>query len=162
MRRSDREIKDREALTAILRDGDVCHLALVDGDRSLGFARPYIVALNYGYSWDGELPVLYFHCAAKGRKLDIIARNPEACVSVDTGHELVRGENGCDWGMKYRSVVGDGLVSLVSDATERTRALDLMMEHYSGRTGFRYDEKVLSVTVILKMELTAISGKQKA
>ena len=156
MRRHDREIKDREALKAIFQDGDVCHLALVDE------GRPYVVALNYGFLWDDDLPVLYFHCAAKGRKLDILARNPEACVAVDTGHELVRGETGCDWGMKYRSIVGEGRVSLVSDAAERLRALDLMMAHYSGQTGFKYDEKVLSVTVILKMELAAISGKQKA
>jgi nitroimidazol reductase NimA-like FMN-containing flavoprotein (pyridoxamine 5'-phosphate oxidase superfamily) len=143
-------------LKAILNDSDVCHLALVDE------VHPYVVALNYGFSWDGDLPVLYFHCAAKGRKLDIIARNPEACVSVDTGHELVRGETGCEWGMKYRSIVGEGLVSPVSDRDERIRALDLIMAHYSGKSGFSYDEKVLSVTVILKMELTAISGKQKA
>lgn len=156
MRRHDREITDKEALKAILNDGDVCHLALVDE------GHPYAVALNYGFSWDGDLPVLYFHCAAKGRKLDIIARNPEACVSVDTGHELMRGETGCEWGMKYRSIVGDGRVSLVADTSERIRALDLIMAHYSGKSGFTYNEKVLSVTVILKMELTAISGKQKA
>jgi nitroimidazol reductase NimA-like FMN-containing flavoprotein (pyridoxamine 5'-phosphate oxidase superfamily) len=156
MRRHDREITDRDALKAILNDSDVCHLALVDE------GHPYVVALNYGFSWLGDLPVLYFHCAAKGRKLDIIASNPEACVSVDTGHELIRGEAGCEWGMKYRSIVGEGIVSPVSDVDERIRALDLIMSHYSEKSGFTYNEKVLSVTVILKMELTAISGKQKA
>lgn len=156
MRRHDREITDLEALNVILNDGDVCHLALVDE------GLPYIVALNYGFAWEGDLPVLYFHCAAKGRKLDIVARNPVACVSVDTGHELIRGETGCEWGMKYRSVVGEGRVTLVSDRDERIRALDLIMAHYSGKSGFTYDESVFSVTVILKMALTAISGKQKA
>lgn len=102
MRRSGREIKDKAEFIEILERADACHLALVDG------AEPYLVTLNYGFSWHGSLPVLYFHCANAGLKLDIIRKNPQACFGVDIDHEIVRGENSCDWGMKYRSVVGRG------------------------------------------------------
>jgi len=156
MRRTDREIKDKDVMTDILRCGDVCHLALVDE------GKPYVVALNYGFTWEGALPVFYFHCARKGRKLDIIAHDPDGCLCVDTAHELVRGESDCEWGMKYRSIVGEGTLSIVEDTSERKRGLDLVMAHYSGRSEFQYDEKVFSVTTLLKMELTTISGKAKS
>ena len=157
MRRKDREIVDVGAIDAILREADACRLALIGG------GVPYAVTLNYGFerSADGAL-VLYFHCAREGRKLDAIRSDPRAAFIVDTAHELVRGEKGCDWGMRYRSVAGNGVVSFVSDDAEKRRGLDLLMEHYSGSRGFEYDDRVFAVTEVLRLDVEACSGKEKA
>ncbi len=156
MRRSDREIKDKDGLVDILRRGDVCRLALVDG------AEPYLVTLNYGFSWDGDRPILYFHCANEGRKLDILHRNPRVCFGVDVDHVLVPGGNGCGWGMKYKSVVGTGEAVVVRDSAERELGLQLMMTHYSGRTGFQFEESVLAKTTVLKLMVAELTGKKKS
>lgn len=155
MRRTDREIKNIEEMKDILSRADACRIALVDG------ARPYAVTLNYGIEWEGDLPVLYFHCARSGRKLDIIAKNPAACAIVDLDHELVGGPMGCDWGMKYRSVVIDGVIETVTDPAERKKGLDLLMYHYSGRTGFPYDSGEMAATIVLRLKAQSISGKKK-
>ncbi len=76
-------------------------------------------------------------------------------------HELVRGEKGCDWGMKYKSLVGRGRLEIVNEDTERKRGLDTLMHHYSGRSEFSYDIKILSITTVLKMTVIEITGKKK-
>jgi nitroimidazol reductase NimA-like FMN-containing flavoprotein (pyridoxamine 5'-phosphate oxidase superfamily) len=65
MRRSEREIKDRAVIDAIIRQCLVCRLGLSDGE------EPYIVPLCFGY--DGE--ALYVHSASDGRKIDILRKN---------------------------------------------------------------------------------------
>jgi nitroimidazol reductase NimA-like FMN-containing flavoprotein (pyridoxamine 5'-phosphate oxidase superfamily) len=155
MRRTDREVKDKAAIVDILERADACRLALVDG------GEPYLVTMNYGFSWNGERPVLYFHCANAGRKLDIIRKNPRACFGVDVDHELVTGGNGCGWGMKYKSVVGTGEVVVVQDPSEREQGLQLLMRHYSGRTGFQFEENILAQTTVLKLTVDELSGKKK-
>lgn len=155
MRRHDREIHEKAEMADILQRGTVCHLALTDG------VQPYIVALNYGYEWTETTPTLYFHCANSGKKLELLQRNNRGCCIVDIGHELVRGEKDCDWGMKYQSLVGFGSIEIVNDAAEKKKGLDLLMQHYSGRTDFTYDTKIFNVTTVLKMTLTEITGKKK-
>jgi nitroimidazol reductase NimA-like FMN-containing flavoprotein (pyridoxamine 5'-phosphate oxidase superfamily) len=155
MRRSDREITDITEMRDILSRADVCHLALVDGN------EPYIVALNYGFVWEDSGLVLYFHCAPAGKKLDIIKKNNSACFMVDTGHVLVGGEKDCDWGMNFSSLVGKGKIELLTDAAERKKGLDLLMNHYTGRTGFSYDERVFSMTAMLRMTVSKVTGKKK-
>ncbi len=155
MRRTDREITDKAEIAAILAKGDVCHLALVDGH------LPYIVALNYGCVWEDGLPVLYFHCALAGKKLDVLRANSAGCFMVDIDHVLTGGEKDCDWGMSYKSVVGFGFVAIVGEGPERKKGLDSLMNHYTGRSEFSYDEKVFAMTSMLKMTVTEISGKRK-
>lgn len=60
MRRSERRIDDIAEMIEILRDAEYGHLALVDG------GRPYLVALNYGFTADGSRITLYFHWCAGG------------------------------------------------------------------------------------------------
>ncbi|MDR2486705.1 MAG: pyridoxamine 5'-phosphate oxidase family protein, partial [Clostridiales Family XIII bacterium] len=47
MRKADREIKGKEALTEILQKCDVCRLGLNTG------GAPYIVPVNFGFEWEG-------------------------------------------------------------------------------------------------------------
>ncbi len=156
MRRTDREVREQNDLTDILHKADTCHLALLDGD------KPYMIALNYGFVWTGTLPELYFHCAKKGKKLDLVALDGTAFFMVDTDHRLVEGPADCDWGMDYASVAGEGIVSVIEDIAERKAGLDAIMRHYSGRTEFSYDERVFAMTTILRLTVTSLSGKRKS
>jgi nitroimidazol reductase NimA-like FMN-containing flavoprotein (pyridoxamine 5'-phosphate oxidase superfamily) len=153
MRRSDRQIHDRDELESILNQADVCRIAFAAGN------TPYIVALNYGFAWEEEL-VFYFHCAKAGRKLELLQVNDRVCFQLDTGHALIEGERACDWGMNYRSIVGYGRLSIIVDPAEKRMGLDLLMNHY-GHSGGGYDEKVFAMTEVLKLEVTEVTGKKK-
>jgi uncharacterized protein len=154
MRKKDREIKDAKELEEILQKADVCRIAFaVDG-------TPYIVTMNFGYSWKDNL-TLYFHCAKEGKKLELMKRNNKVCFEMDTDHELVQSENACDWGMKYRSIVGLGSLESLAEKDEMKKGLDCIMDHYGFNGKKEYDEKVLNMTEVLKLTVTEFTGKKK-
>ena len=69
MRRSDREITFIEEKLAVIEKNKVMRLAMADN------GRPYVVPLNYGYTYENGTLTIYFHCAAEGRKIDILKTN---------------------------------------------------------------------------------------
>jgi nitroimidazol reductase NimA-like FMN-containing flavoprotein (pyridoxamine 5'-phosphate oxidase superfamily) len=155
MRREDREIKDPGELEMIISASDVCRVAFADNN------LPYIVTMNFGYS-GGDRPCFYFHCANEGKKLQMLRSNDFVCFELDTDHEIYEGDNGCDWGMKFSSIVGYGRISVLTGREERIEGLNCIMSHYSDREGFTYDERVLGNTTILRLDIGEMTGKRKA
>jgi len=154
MRRKDRQISEIPDIENIISEADVCRVAFADNN------MPYIVTMNFGYS-GGEEPCFYFHCAKEGKKLDMIRKNNFVCFELDTGHELYKGENGCDWGMKFSSVVGYGRITVIEERESRIAGLDCIMSHYSDRSGFSYDERILGNTTVLRLKIEEMTGKRK-
>jgi len=151
LRRKDREIKSREEIEAIIQKALVCRLGMADE------SGPYIVPLSFGYR-DG---FLFFHSAKEGKKLNILRKNNKVCFEMDTDHEVVKSEKACDWGMKYKSVIGFGNAFVVEDIESMKAALDVIMAHYSAGS-FEYDVKKLERTVAIKVEIESMTGKKKA
>ncbi len=132
----------------------VCHLALSDPH-----GHPYALAVNFGYL-AGSPPVLYFHCARQGKKLDLIQANPKAAFIIDRELGLITGPMACDWGMNYESIMGSGNMTIVSDPEERKRGLDLIMAQY-GNSSPAYSPQSLEDTLVLKLTITEMTGKRK-
>ena len=154
MRRADREIPEITLIEEIIQKADVCRVALANEN------IPYIVTMNFGYNPAPEQK-LFFHCANVGRKLDMIRKNNYVCFEMDTDHEIYGGEKGCDWGMKFRSVVGFGIISIVTEREAKIQWFNCIMTHYGGEKEYTYDEKVLSRTTVLQLDINEISGKRK-
>jgi len=154
MRRTNREVKDQNKIEAIIKKADVCRIALIDGD------IPYIVTMNFGYQ-SGNPAYLYFHCANEGRKLDIIEKNNKVCFEMDVDHVLEETKKACGYSMSFKSIVGYGSIAKVKTNEEKIEGLDSIMSQYSDRTGFTYEEKMLEMTTILKLEIEEINAKQK-
>ena len=152
MRRCDREITDLYEIESILKACHVCHLALCAEN------RPYAIALNYGFV-PGNPPVLYFHGAHNGKKLDLIAQNPIAAFIIDHPIEIVRGETACGWGMKYESVMGEGRLEVVTDPAERMVGLETIMAQHGG-AGVPLNPEAIKGTYILKLTIENLTGKR--
>jgi nitroimidazol reductase NimA-like FMN-containing flavoprotein (pyridoxamine 5'-phosphate oxidase superfamily) len=154
MRKKDREIKDTKELEEILQKADVCRIAFaVDG-------IPYIVTMNFGHVWKDHL-ILYFHCAKEGKKLELMKRNNTVCFEMDIDHEIVEAANACDWSMKYKSIVGLGLLESVTEEDEKKRGLDCIMDHYGFNHKKEYNEKALHLTEIIRITVAEFTGKKK-
>jgi nitroimidazol reductase NimA-like FMN-containing flavoprotein (pyridoxamine 5'-phosphate oxidase superfamily) len=149
MRRNDKEIHDRDAVEAIIRDSLVCRLALSDEN------RPYVVPLCFGYRDD----TLYFHSSPEGKKIEILRKNGNVCFEFDIDQEVVQDDKPCKWTMNYRSVIGFGQGSVVEDLEEKRKGLDAIMQHYAGRS-FEYAEPAMKSTVVIKVEIESMTGKE--
>lgn len=149
MRRKEKEIVSDAAIEDVVRKSIVCRIALSDED------RPYVVPLCFGYRDN----TLYFHSSPKGRKIEILSKNKNVCFEFDVDHEVVQDKEACKWSMKYRSVIGFGKASFVENMEEKKRALNAIMEHYSGMP-FDYPESAIQNTMIIKVEIESMTGKQ--
>lgn len=149
MRRNEKEISDRSEIDAIIRRSQVCRLGMSDN------GQPYIVPLCFGY--DGS--ALYFHCAQDGRKRDILRRNNRVCFEFDRVEGLIEAEAGCDWGIRYQSVMGTGAAEWIEDITQKKTALDCLMAQYAGKT-YVFPPGMVKQTGVVKVLIESISGKQ--
>jgi nitroimidazol reductase NimA-like FMN-containing flavoprotein (pyridoxamine 5'-phosphate oxidase superfamily) len=152
MRRKEKEITDRKEIDHVLNTAVTGHLGMVDG------GKPYVVPVFFGY--DGS--AVYIHCATQGKKIDVLAKNPEAFFTAFTGGEVISAELACSFGSAYRSVMIEGAVEIVTDEAGKSRGLDVIMRKYSeeGDDEFFYAPGQLSRTAILKLTVRSITGKR--
>ncbi len=155
MRRKDRQITEREDMLLVLQKADACRIAFAVNN------MPYIVCLNYGYEWEDEFPVLYFHCAREGKKLDLMRENNYVCFQLDTDHELEYIQEKVYCTMHYASIVGMGYLELVEDEQERKRGMDLIMSHHDRPVPDEYPEASMNRTVMLRLKVTELTAKRK-
>lgn len=147
LRRGDRELP-AQAAQAVLEKGAVCHLAMVDK------GEPYLVTLNYGF----RDSTLYFHCAKGGRKMEALAEGRRVCFTVVPRHELAVAEQGCDYSMRYESVVGYGTVRFLEEAEEKRRGLGIIMAQYASGE-FSFPDGSLARTVVFAVSVEELTGK---
>ena len=127
MRRQDREIEDIDEKIKIIEKCKVCRIALSENN------MPYIVPLNYGYSFENNVLTLFFHSAAEGKKLDIIKNNNNACFEIDCDSGLVEGKEACDYGYAYKSIIGFGKIIILEKPEEKIDGLNKLMKHQTGK-----------------------------
>ncbi len=114
--------KSSEAIFQILKKCHVCRLGLVRDN------VPYIVPVSFGYS---DKLHLFIHTAQEGIKIDFIAAQNIACFEFELGVGLLsEGNNPCDWGFSYQSVIGHGTIHELTDHQDKVRGLDLILRQY--------------------------------
>ncbi len=149
MRRKDREITDRTEIDAIIRSEKLMHLALVDGD------MPFLVPVFYAF----DNGALYFHSAQAGTKIEILKRNNNVCFEISVDHGFIESDEACDFEARHRTVIGVGKALFVEDATEKIKALDLIVAHFSEKT-FEYPKTNLERTAVIRIDIVSIKGKK--
>ncbi len=152
MRRADRAITNLQEVQDIVRRCMVLRLGLVDG------RKPYIVPMNFGAVWEGDRLTLYAHSASEGRKVDVIRGNPDVCVQMDTGGELVEGSRACEYGYRYESLMGTGTAFLVTDLEEKRIGLQALMQQQTGRP-FDFTPADMQSVLVIRIELKEWSAK---
>ena len=153
MRRKDREIKDFNEIIEIIRKCDVCRIALHDGD------FPYIVPLNFGLDVQGQQVFFYFHAAAEGKKLDLIAKDNRASFEMDCDHHFILYEERMSCTMGYASVMGHGTIEIVPEE-EKYNALKILMRQYHAED-FAFHTDMMKVTTVMKMTVIDMVGKRR-
>jgi uncharacterized protein len=149
MRRKDRQITDRAEIDAILVEGNLMRIALVDGD------MPFLVPVHYVF--DGK--DLFFHSAKAGSKMEILARNDNVCFEVSLDHGTIEAEAACDFEAKHRTAIGIGKASAVEDEAEKISVLDKIVARFTDRR-FDFPKATLAQTAVTRIEIVSIKGKK--
>ena len=153
MRRKDREIVDEKVMISIIEKAIICRVAMCWQD------EPYMIPMNFGYQEN----YIYLHSAREGRKLDILRNNDKVCIEFDADVELVQSQKACNTEMKYKSVLAFGKAVILKDIVEKKKALDIIMHHYYNHDSlsvFHYPEDALEKTIIIKVKVEEMTGKE--
>lgn len=147
----NREITLKKTIEEIIGECIVCHIGMADENN-----RPYVLPFNFGYR-DG---CVYLHSAQKGKKIDLLGKNPAVCIAFSTGYELRwQSENvACSYSMKYKSVLAHGRVEFIHDYEEKLEALNIIMEQYTKR-GFEYNEPAVNNVLVWKVKVDKFEGR---
>jgi uncharacterized protein len=134
----------REEMLRLLDEERVGRVGLNDDP------QPYVVPTDFTFE-DGAI---YIHTPDRGLKAKLARANPNVCFEVDRFNETVT---------DFRSIIIRGLMTEVSDADERARAMQSLSRKAAG---FNYaaahrdggnGSPTPSIT-IFRIEITAMTG----
>ena len=157
MRRREREITDISEIEDILNNSVYLHLGLVDD------GMPYVVPMNYGITKDdadGHY-IIYLHGANEGRKLDIIRKNPNCCVTMERNVAPFEGRMACQYGTVYECAMGFGTIGIIEDPAEKIHAMKVLMHTQTGRDDFEFDERMLSIVTVMRIDVKELTAKRR-
>ncbi len=156
MRRKDREIKEYSEIVNVIDACVHCRLGFHDD------GEVYIVPMNFGYKDENETITLYFHSAKEGRKVSLLQSNKSVGFQMDTDHTLCTSDMPGECTTRYKSIIGNGVISIIEDATEKTDALNSIMEQCKQKNDWAYPEKMLESVLVFKIVVTKLSCKINA
>ena len=139
-------------IEAIINSVPVCSIAMVDED------KPYVLPFNFGY----KNKTVYIHSGKGGRKVDILKKNNNVCISFEKDSELHFVSEGvaCSYSMKFRSVIAEGKLFFVETNEEKIEALNIIMKHYTGKE-FEYNNPAVEDVCVMKIEIDKITGRKR-
>ncbi len=150
----EREVTDIKEIINILDKSLYLHLGMVDGD------EPYVVPMNYGYTYENDKLVIYLHTAKRGYKLDLINKNPKVFFEMCCDTVAFDGDIACRYGMTYSSVMGKGTAEIVEDMNEKKHSLTVLMKTQTGKD-FEFEDKMAAIVTVIKINVSSFTAKKR-
>jgi uncharacterized protein len=155
-RKRERGSYDRAAIDAILDEGLIAHLGIVDED-----GQPFVIPTLHTRKGD----VVYCHGSSASRTLRALASGAPACLTVSLIDGLVLARAAMHHSANYRSAMVIGQATLVEDPQEKLAALEAVVEHIvPGRWADvrAPTENELKATSVLALAIDEASAKTRS
>ncbi len=163
MRRNEFEITDKEIIHTLLSECEYGTLSLIDNN------VPYGIPLNFVWWEEG----IAFHGAKEGKKVELIAQNPNASLSIVKPYSLLPSyfsetTSACPASQLYASIIMQGVITIIESNEQKASALNALMEKLQPEK--RYEtitaenpmyKKRIEEIMILKLMPKSISCKFK-
>ncbi len=150
----EREVTDINEIKSIIDKSLYLHLGLVDGD------EPYVVPMNFGHIFEDDKLVIYLHTALRGRKLELLKKNPKVFFEMVCDTVSFEGDVACRYGMTYSSVMGKGVAEIVTDVEEKKLALSALMKTQTGKD-FTFEDKMTTIVTVIKINVNSFTAKKR-
>ncbi len=181
MRRADREVRSPQQIKDILDSCEVVRIAYQDAE---GLT---IVPMNFGYQFtlerfphpENDLPVslsadgtplppdfgelrIFLHSAHEGRKIDAIRAAGNAlqvAFELDCDHQVHEGRTPCNWSASFRSIVGTGTATVITDLDEKIAAMQALMSKQAGMDHVPFTAQQMMSVTVWQIVSTSFTGK---
>ena len=155
MRRQDREITDSARINEILAKAKVMHIGFHDNE------YPYVIAVHYGYKFENDKLVLWFHGAREGHKLDLIKKDPRVCAELECEVEDIDGGDiPCNYGSYFASVIARGNAEILEDLGEKKEGINQLMFHQTGKE-FDINNAMVQAVTVIRIDVHEYTAKAK-
>jgi uncharacterized protein len=152
IRRKDKEITDVNEMKKILKTAKYVTVAMCSDN------EPYLATLSHSY--DENKNCIYFHCAAEGKKIDILHANNRVWGQALIDHGYVQGS--CD--QLYATTQFSGKVTFVESTAEKEHALKLMIQKLDNNPEELIKKQLLLPSIqkvkIGRIDIECMSGKK--
>ncbi|MFX0183476.1 MAG: pyridoxamine 5'-phosphate oxidase family protein [Candidatus Hodarchaeota archaeon] len=152
IRRKEKAIESIDEIKNIINTAQYITLAMCKND------NPYLVTLNHGY--DQENDIIYFHCASKGKKIDILSTNNIIWGQALLDMGYVQGA--CDH--LYKTAQFKGKVSFIKNSKEKRHALTNIIYKLDKNPQVviekQLTEKSIKRVTIGRIKIDYMSGKE--
>jgi nitroimidazol reductase NimA-like FMN-containing flavoprotein (pyridoxamine 5'-phosphate oxidase superfamily) len=155
-RKRERGSYDRAAIDAILDEGLIAHLGIVDEA-----GQPFVIPTLHARKGD----VVYCHGSSASRTLRALASGAPTCLTVSLIDGLVLARAAMHHSANYRSAMVIGQATLVEDPQEKLAALETVVEHIvPGRWADvrAPTENELKATSVLALAIDEASAKTRS
>jgi len=154
MTKRERQVTDLSEIARILETGKVLHLGLaVDNE-------PYVVPMNYGHTFEDGKLTLYLHSALRGKKLDMMRRNPNVFFEISCDLQPFEGKLPCQYGLVYSSIMGRGKAHIVEDVEEKKQAMTHLMKTQTGKD-FSFEDRLVSIVAVVRIDVEEYTAKHR-
>ncbi|MGZ6202369.1 MAG: pyridoxamine 5'-phosphate oxidase family protein [Thermodesulfobacteriota bacterium] len=144
-------IESRDEMERLLCEEKIGYLGLALN------GKPYVVPLNYHYA-GGKI---WIHCGFKGKKLDYLKRNPQACFVVARQAGWVREHgDGNPCHVDSDSVICYGKARVLDDMGEREIALNAFNRRFLPEATDIAPERVKNCCVV-EIAISEMTGRQE-
>ena len=158
VRRQDRAVTDETWIKDFLHRAPYGVLATArDG-------QPFINTNLFVY--DEAAHAIYLHTARVGRTQANVEANARVCFSLSEMGRLLPADVALEFSVEYAGVTVFGSATIMTDETEQTRALQMLLDKYFPhlRPGEDYQAitpEELRITAVYRLDIEAWSGKEK-
>lgn len=153
MRRKDREVTDMKTIIGIIDECQIMRLGLADGD------YPYIVPVNFAYTFENNQINFYIHGAMAGRKYEMLQRNPNCSFEMDIPLQMDCLVDKKDVTMRYKSVMGKCKVEFLEGEEKQSAIDDIIMARHEETKHFEYNRETVKRTAVARLSVIEITAK---
>lgn len=141
----------QEQIDALFAAEHCMALSMIDED-----GAPYVTPLHFVYL-GGKV---YFHGLPKGKKLDLIEKNPQVGLSIWNYDSLIVADTGCDTNTKYQSIIAKGSAKILTDLELKETALSAVVKKFTPQHAEgKLPEKMIAGTAVVEITLSDVTGK---
>ncbi len=152
--RREREVTDLNEIIKILDKAKIVRIGMVDDGEA------YVVPMNYGYTMEEGKLTLWLHGSKKGRKLDVMRKNPRVFFEIDCDIIPFEGDIACRYGTTYASIMGRGTAVITEDTEEKKQGLSVLMKTQTGKD-FTFDDKMVSIVSVIRIDVSDFTAKRR-